>query len=197
MVSAHPPVHFFQNSKSFALRPFSWASLTRTRWISFSPNFPAYLPFCSLPKTHKNVQTPPGRPIVSGIGSLTDHASKFVDAFLMPHVCSLPSYIRDTTDLLRHLEGIQVPQNALLMAINIEALYSSIPPERGVRMVGSFLREQERTSWLLNEFILRLLHFILTKNYFTFNGQLYLQTQRVAMGTSCAPAYANLYLGGW
>ena len=162
-----------------------------------TPKFPRLPTFYALPKTHKNLQKPPGRPIVSGIGSLTDHTGKFVDAFLMPHVVSLPSYIRDTTDLLRHIEGTQVPPDALLVALDVEALYSSIPHERGVRMAGSFLYEQENTSWPLVDFILQLLLFILTKNYFTFNDELFLQTQGVAMGTSCAPAYANLYLGGW
>lgn len=34
-------------------------------------------------------------------------------------------------------------------------------------------------------------------NIFLFNGSTYLQVQWVAMGTSCAPLYANLYLEGW
>lgn len=55
--------------------------------------------------------------------------------------------------------------------------------------------EQERTSWPLNEFILQLLSFILTRNYFIFEDQHFLQSQGVAMGTSCTPSYANLYLG--
>lgn len=73
----------------------------------------------------------------------------------------------------------------------------SIPHEQGVRMVGFFLGEQDTTTWPLNSFILKCLYFILTKNYFTFNNQLFLQTQGVAMGTSHAPSYVNLYLGGW
>lgn len=115
----------------------------------------------------------------------------------MFHVRSLPSYIRDTTNHLKHIEGIQIHPDALLMAIDIEAFYSSIPHKQCVRMAGSFLREQEQSSWPLNQFILRVLYFILTKNYFIIIDQLYLQTQGVAMGTSCTPAYANLYLGGW
>lgn len=54
----------------------------------------------SLPKINKNRETPPGRPIVAGIGSITEHASRFGDFFLMPHVIRLPSYVRDTLDLL-------------------------------------------------------------------------------------------------
>lgn len=57
--------------------------------------------------------------------------------------------------------------------------------------------EQERKSWPLNEFIVQLLSFILTRNYFIFEDQHFLQSQGVAVGTSCAPSYANLYLGAW
>lgn len=39
--------------------------------------------------------------------------------------------------------------------------------------------------------------FILTHNYFVFGGSHYLQVQGVAMGTTCAPPYANMYLAGW
>lgn len=65
--------------------------------------------FYSLTKTLKNMHTPPGRPIVSGMGSLMENTSKYMDAFLMHHVLSLPTYKRDITDLLKHIEGIQVP----------------------------------------------------------------------------------------
>lgn len=45
----------------------------------------------TLPKTHKDLRSPPGRPVVSGIGSIMKNASKFVVAFLMPHIQGLPS----------------------------------------------------------------------------------------------------------
>lgn len=54
--------------------------------------------------------------------------------------------------------------------------------------------EQDHHNWPTNTFILKLLEFILTRNYFLFMDQMYLQIQGVA---SCAPSYANLYLGGW
>lgn len=104
--------------------------------------------FYTLPKTHKNLSQPPRRPIVYGIGSLTDNASKFVDSFLHPHVSCLPSYICDTIDFLRHIEGIQVPCDSLLMAINVESLYSSIPHEKGVAMARSFLMDMNKNIHL-------------------------------------------------
>lgn len=57
--------------------------------------------------------------------SKTERASRFVDEYLRPHVVALPSYIKDTSDLLKNLDGLHVPQGCLLVAIDIEALYSS------------------------------------------------------------------------
>ncbi|XP_073448827.1 uncharacterized protein [Aquarana catesbeiana] len=153
--------------------------------------------FYSLPKVHKNIVNPPAHPIISGIGSHTQTASQYVDGYLRPHVTSLPSYLKDTLDLLKILEGLTIPQGAILAAIDIEALYSSIPHTKGIEVVSEFLRERDTNSWELGQFIILLLERILTNNMFLFNGVTYLQVQGVAMGTSCAPSYANLYLGGW
>lgn len=46
-------------------------------------------------------------------------------------------------------------------------------------------------------FILELLEFILTHNAFIFDRSHYLQMQGMAMWTTCALSYANLYLGEW
>lgn len=47
------------------------------------------------------------------------------------------------------------------------------------------------------EFILRLLEFALSHNFFLFRESYYLQLQGTAMVASCAPSYANLFLGWW
>lgn len=47
----------------------------------------------ALPKTHKSTVEPPGFPIVSGIGCLTEKASQVVDDYLRPHVLS---YIQES-----------------------------------------------------------------------------------------------------
>lgn len=91
---------------------------------------------------------------MSAIGSLTENASRFVDFFLTPHVRQLP-YVRDTLDLLKQIEGVAVPPDALLVTLDVEALYSSIPHEQGVRMVRSFLMEENHHARLFNDFVLK------------------------------------------
>ena len=47
-----------------------------------------------------------------------------------------------------------------------------------------------------NESLIELLRLVLTRNYFQFNGENYLQIGGTAMGTRVAPAYANHFMQG-
>ena len=57
--------------------------------------------FYMLPKIHKRLNKPPGRPIVSGNGCPTERISQFVDYFLKPIVRDTRSYLKDTTHFLK------------------------------------------------------------------------------------------------
>lgn len=58
----------------------------------FTTVIPKFL-FYALPKIHKSLTDPTGRPIISRNSSNSENASKWVDSFLRPFVMSLPSYI--------------------------------------------------------------------------------------------------------
>lgn len=75
---------------------------------------------------------------------------------------ALSSYIQDTADLLRALDGVVVPEGAWLVAIDVEALYNLIPHDLGVRVVDGFILERGSRAAIYSAFILGLLHFILT-----------------------------------
>lgn len=89
--------------------------------------------FYTLPETHKHMTRPPGLPIVSSNGNLTESVSQLVDRHLRTYLTSLFSYTKDTLNLLKHIEGLSVPQDALLVSLDVEALYRSIPHDRGWR----------------------------------------------------------------
>ena len=57
-----------------------------------------------LPKIHKDMNNPPGRPIVSGSGGPTEKISQFVDHFIGPLVPLSQSYIRDSTHMINILQ---------------------------------------------------------------------------------------------
>ncbi|CAJ0939422.1 unnamed protein product [Ranitomeya imitator] len=51
----------------------------------------------TLPKIHKDLQRPPGRPIVSGRGSLCNKVAIFLDHLLRKFAVTTPSYVKDTS----------------------------------------------------------------------------------------------------
>ncbi|CAJ0921398.1 unnamed protein product [Ranitomeya imitator] len=157
---------------------------------------PRLATFYLVPKVHKNPEDPPGRPIVAANEGLCEIICNIVEYYLKPLVIQLPSYIRDTTAALGHLEGIQLNEDMILVTADVEALYSSIRHIDGLQAVGKYL-SQSNIDNETSEFILELLRFILTHNAFMFAGKVYLQLQGTAMGASCAPSYANLFMGAW
>ncbi|XP_075697341.1 uncharacterized protein LOC142662932 [Rhinoderma darwinii] len=86
-----------------------------------------------LPKVHKNMTDPPGRPIVSGIGGLCDPICRFIDHYLKSSVECLPSYVRDTTDVLKRIDGVSLDADMILVTADIESLYTSIRHADGLQ----------------------------------------------------------------
>ena len=152
--------------------------------------------FYMLPKIHKKLDNPPGRPIVSGNGCPTERISQFVDYFLKPIVQNTESYIRDTTHFLRLLENHKkVPENTFLVTMDVSSLYTNIPNDLGIEACREQLEtNQAGSQFPTNSSIIELLKMVLTKNNFDFNGLHYLQVGGTAMGTRLAPSYANLFM---
>lgn len=59
-----------------------------------------------LPKIHKSLVNPPGRPIISGLESVTSRIGKYIDAFLQPLVSQTPSFLRDSSQVLQILDTL-------------------------------------------------------------------------------------------
>ncbi|XP_078524347.1 uncharacterized protein LOC144797570 [Lissotriton helveticus] len=158
------------------------------------PQIPAlYL----LPKLHTNLEAPPGRPIVSSTGSLLENTSRYIDFFLQPFVRLLPSYVRDTSDFLRIINGITWNPNYLLLSFDVTSLYTCIPQNLGIDACKHFLRGRSLSFLIHTNMILDMILICLKNNFFIFHKQLYKQTQGTAMGTCFSPSFAGLYLGWW
>ena len=96
-----------------------------------------------LKKIHKN---PMGiRPIVSSCDSITERISQFVDKWLQPYVKNLPSYVKDTTEFINHIEATKLPTNCKLASIDVSSLYTNIPHEEGVQSALHFLKSNPDT----------------------------------------------------
>ncbi|XP_066931363.1 uncharacterized protein [Clytia hemisphaerica] len=125
--------------------------------------------------------------------NISSNISKYVDFHLQDHVTKTSSYIKDTTDFINKIETITLPQNPILVTMDVKSLYTNIPNEEGINAINNILTTNKTQNSLKTK-ILTFLRLILTLNNFCFNETHYLQIKGCAMGTKCAPTYANLFM---
>ena len=95
------------------------------KWLSQTANPPRIPEFYTLTKIHK--ANPVSRPIISGCEGPTERISSFVDSLLQPIAKLQNSYLKDTTDFINFLESTEVPENTILVSMDVTSLYTNIP----------------------------------------------------------------------
>jgi hypothetical protein len=155
--------------------------------------------FYLLPKIHKGVNPPPGRPILSANGCPTEKISQLVDHFLNPASITHKSYVKDTTHFLQTLEKVgTLPKGCILTTFDVTSLYTNIPHEEGVQAAKRALNKSRPGNVKpSNDSLINLLEFVLSKNNFHFNEKNYLQICGCAMGSKCSPSFANIYVSNF
>lgn len=108
--------------------------------------------FYCIPKVHKSLEKPPGRPIVSAIRGPLDRMGKYMDSLLKGMVVELKSYVQDTRHVLARLANLEVREEAWLVSIDVESLYTSIPHEQGITAVRNSLEKNFPLLGSQNEF---------------------------------------------
>ena len=148
--------------------------------------------FYLLPKIHK--KGVPGRPICSSCNHPTANISKFVDEHIKRYVPKTMSYVRDTQHFIKRIKELgPLPENSLLVTLDVSSLYTNIPNHEGIQAVADHIR-RDPDKRTIGPFIIRLLKLVLHSMNFEFNGDHYLQIGGTAMGTALAPNYANLFM---
>lgn len=84
-----------------------------------------------LPKIHKDKINPPGRPIVSGIESLTSRLGEYIDIHIQPLVRNTQAFLQDTKHTLQLLKGCMVSQNMVMATGDVALLYTNIDHKGG------------------------------------------------------------------
>lgn len=149
---------------------------------------PAY--FYMLPKIHKHPSVEM-RPIVSNVNYITCAASTVLHHLLLPIVETKVKWaLNSSTQLLRQLDAMRVPEHTILVSADVTSLYPNIPTEDGLMALEFWLSEHP-----LKSEILYLSEIVLRNTFLTFENMLYVQCKGTAMGTPFAPVYAILFLG--
>ena len=132
---------------------------------------------------------------MAGPACETHRLSNLIYILLKPFISKVQSYVRDDIDFRKYVPKI-VPQNTLLVSLDVVSLYTNISLDLGIKAIDSWLTKypeliHERFS---KEFNLESIKIILENNKFYFNVKMYTQVRDTAMGTQFAPSYATLVL---
>ena len=130
--------------------------------------------------------------MVNGIGSVTEKISAYVDTFLRKYNPRIPNY-KDTTHFLNILKHQMIQSTNLLVTIDVKSLYTNITHTEGIAAITRMI-DDTGLDTPHKMFICNLTHQVLTKAYFKFNRQMYIQKQGKAMGTRMAPNYAIIFI---
>lgn len=148
--------------------------------------------FYIIPKIHKEPLK--GRPIVPSHSWITSIASKIVDYYLQPIINCNKEILTNSTSLILDLEKINTNKELIFITGDVTSLYTNIPTDKGIEVLGTIINTFYSNNLNLAGEIRTLLRWVLKNNYFKFNNKYFHQINGTAMGTSCAPTYANLFM---
>ena len=99
------------------------------------------------------------------------------------------------TDFINFIENTIVPENIILVSMDVTSLYTNIPQEEGITTVCNvYERFHNNKPPIPTHFLIDMLRLILKENSFQFNGKNYLQIHGTAMGTKMVVSFANLFM---
>ena len=156
--------------------------------------------FRLTPKVHKSPWTT--RPIVSCSGTFMNEWSKWLDFHLQRLIPFIPSYVKDTQQILDELRAIKnLPDNAYLVTADADKMYSNIDTDHALEVIPAWLDEISSHPAFPSDFPLvavkEAMATIMRNNIFTFGVLHFLQLLGTAMGTSAAVMWATIYFAFW
>ena len=159
------------------------------------PRQPRTPHFYGIPKIHKTFQKlPPMRPIVSQTSSILSHTAQFIDYILQPLARSYPDYLHNSTGLSLVLQDLSVPDDALLVSIDVVSLYPSIPQSQCLDIIYKEMHTHSDLFTVDPNLLIRLLHININYNYFAFSHLIFQQVKGTAMGAAFSPTIANIFM---
>ena len=134
------------------------------------------------------------RLIVSNTGTASYHLAKYLAKVLSP----LPSSeytIRSTIDIMNKVKNERIPQGFNMVSFDVKSLFTSVPLKKTIDIAFEriYLRKEIETILTKNE--MKNLLILCTRNvHFTFNNEIYIQNDGVAMGSPLGPILAGIFM---
>ena len=98
------------------------------------------------------------RPIVSQSSSLLCSTAQFIDYVLQTVARSYPDYLHNSTELTLTLQDLHVPDDAVLVTIDVTSLYPTIPQAQCLNVIYEEVHIHRHLLTFDPNLIIQLLH---------------------------------------
>ena len=142
------------------------------------------------PKVHKDGC--PLRPVLASYNTHNYKLAKYLCNILSPYTCNNFS----TLSSQQFAQKIRtVPSNGVMVSFDVASLFTSVPLEETIDIiVDTVFNSQDVFHGFDRRSFTEVLRLASTDTYFMFDGEVYRQTDGVAMGSPLGPTFANIFM---
>ena len=197
-VDFNPQFHIYKQAQHCITNLYNTFQISKNIFDKILPNlkYKKLAKFRILLKLHKPNKFGI-RPLINCSNTTLSVLSKILDYIFKPIVMKHFSFIKDSQNLIQLTSKVRYKDNEKLYSADFESLYTNIPLDKAIDIIMQMVSSYTFND-ISNKAIFEILKLVLLNNYFTFKCDsltfFLLQTKGIAMGTSCGPSVANLYL---
>jgi hypothetical protein len=121
-----------------------------------------------MPKVHNTPMQL--RQVVSCVNSFPSIFSTWLDFWMKELLHLIPSYIKNSSKLIKDLQSIHLPEGAKLFAADVTSMYTNIDPATGQQSLRNlFIMYNDLIPTTFpKEFFLKMLEIVMNNNIFSF-----------------------------
>ena len=144
--------------------------------------------------SNDSVQHLPIQTIVSNIETATCHLSKYLASLLSP--LSESEYtVKNSKSFVQKVKLDKILSNYKIASFEVKSLFTNVPLDETISMILNMIYNNREIDTDITQNEMKKLLYLCTKNvHFSFDNNIYLQNNGIAMESPLGPILTNIFL---
>ena len=143
---------------------------------------------------HDGVGKLPIRPIISNIEKPTYQPAKYLAKLLSP-LANSEYTVTSSKDFIEKIKNAKVSDGHQLSSFDVKSLFTDEPLQKTIGIILKRIYENKDINTCISKKNMKDMLILCTKSvHFSMNGDIYLQIDGVAMGSSLGPVLAGIFM---
>lgn len=174
------------------------SKLSESEYKRLYPTGSAPARFYGTAKIHKlqtngTVNDLPIRPIISNINTASYNLAKYLAKLLSP-LSTSEHTVKSTNEFITHIKQQYIPRNSKLISFDVTSLFTNVPLDFTIDIILKRIYTNKEIKTNIPKQQMKELLILCTENvHFSYNNEIFIQTDGVAMGSPLGPVLAGIY----